>query len=637
MNTKNNTTPDPQALMNVMLSLQRLIKIGIYYPSGHSVLDRATEEFCTSMHKVAGDAPHLCFCIRENELYVQNTKMDMTHNFTREFTDILASLSIQQLDIAQNAHVNDIHEFLKMLLSYKTKMHASRSFSTIDIDNLPPSITMRQTEFLSTESTTPFVASEDDSAPPPTLETFLDSLSRKGLSDQQIDKCRHFLREVADLEPEIHDRKLPLPQVSWQEVETLFLRAATHDGGEVAVAGRPATKQSIDALGSILKNFEEHPTQSQAQQAINLLVSLAKGQAAPAARDKPAPQPKKSSLQCFPLDVLETFIADNRPSPEAEARLHSTDRCELLAIMLQLLGQRHAPQVHIRIQHILNEIFSTRLMKKEWQTLIQGSCDLMDQVNTKQLAKTWMMSIIPLRTLGSTASPLTFLRDMSRVCSREDRAKLWPFVVNELLVTDINRGPQAYRELYDFALSIPTADIDTARATLENLDACKKGQLCPSLFLLTTKTTYPLLAFLLTTSLKVRIAEQVIQIFRRKPTDWVIQALNPLLNATTPLHQQFLYEYLTHPSPDTPRGQLRNIAGQIILDSLPQASEQAKNDPSLTDTIKALSQFKVTGSRRLLRQIAGTRRMFIFPDWPKPCRKAAREALQRYERHIYTH
>ncbi|MEE4314491.1 MAG: hypothetical protein V2J11_08315, partial [Desulfofustis sp.] len=46
---------DPTTINEFMNSLQRLFKIGIYYPSGHATLDKATERFLRLLKTVAGD------------------------------------------------------------------------------------------------------------------------------------------------------------------------------------------------------------------------------------------------------------------------------------------------------------------------------------------------------------------------------------------------------------------------------------------------------------------------------------------------------------------------------------------------------------------------------------------------------
>jgi len=111
------------------------------------------------------------------------------------------------------------------------------------------------------------------------------------------------------------------------------------------------------------------------------------------------------------------------------------------------------------------------------------------------------------------------------------------------------------------------------------------------------------------------------------PSDWLIEAIAPLLQPTLPHHLKFLQIYLGIAHKKQFSESFKTVAGTLVVQHLPRLSEEQKNQAWVIKTIQATPDLEVEETRSLLERIKEEKRMVVIPKWPPACRLAAAEAL----------
>ena len=155
MNTQQSTTQQstdlstaPTTLNEFMNSLQRLFKIGIYYPSGHPILDKATNRFMAQLIAVAGNNQSVTLHDHADGLRIEGIELDARIPFVQDFKTLLSALGISAITIDREITVPELHKFVGKMLSYKSKMLHTKKFALFEASELPHSITIKKKEFL---------------------------------------------------------------------------------------------------------------------------------------------------------------------------------------------------------------------------------------------------------------------------------------------------------------------------------------------------------------------------------------------------------------------------------------------------------------------------------------------------------
>mgnify|MGYP000853810645 FL=1 len=230
-------------------------------------------------------------------------------------------------------------------------------------------------------------------------------------------------------------------------------------------------------------------------------------------------------------------------------------------------------------------------------------------------------------------SSLPFLVMLCRRLPTEAIARLWATIVNEMLLVGRSAEQrQLFAELARLVAAVPVASIREELLQLEEMAAVKGRRIAADIFDSEVKEAYPVYAALLRTSTKTAIAARLLHSLGATSPDWFIAALAPLLDPSRQEHLQLLHAYLQA----APRGQfptpLRILAGQVVVERLPQIDEAARTEPWLAATIEATRELQVEGTRELLERIVSEKKMVVVPRWPAACRQAAAQTLPRLKR-----
>lgn len=617
---------DAYTLNEFMSSLHRLFKIGIYYPSGHATLDRATDRFMSQLEQLAGDKKEVAIQAINNTIILEEIELDNEQPAIKEFNILLSTLGISTLYINRLISMAELHDFVRKMLAYKAKVLNAKQFIQVEVTDLPHSITIEQYEFLAKNDRT---ARNDGSVDD--LDTFVASLTSFGLNDGEIQQCRELLDSLPE---QLTQSKIDigdLPLASWDDVAGLLAKAVKGErGGDGSGSSMKKHQRSINALSSILKNLEQETHDKKSREALNLLVSIIKK---PTAGKEQQPVEEELSLGIFPdkpdisIERISEFVANQKLSPQVCQKIpNSSPRNETLSILMQLAGSELPLPSQIRMQQLFRETLSTTLTEKTLNILSGGMLHLAQQEKTTRLAATIRLMLDPLRRSTGTGS-LALFQATIKQCGTKEKLLLWPHVVNELLVQGSQRDKIAYQQLCQFAARLTKEQMSAALPLLRDLEAFQETRIASDIFHGVSPAGYPLFAFLLTTDIDRYIGERVIGGLRRHPRDWLIKAVVPLLDIKEQEHKLFLYSYLRQAAQKKLSSSLQKIATQILTTALTSLSQERRSEQWVAGSIAAMGQLPATSTAEVLRQIAGAKKMLFIPQWPAPCRTAAQKAL----------
>ena len=620
------TLTDAHTLNEFMNSLHRLFKIGIYYPSGHATLDRATDRFMSQLEQLAGDKKEVAIQVINNTIILEDIELDSGQAAVKEFNILLSTLGISTLYINRLISMAELHDFVRKMLAYKAKVLNAKQFIQVEVTDLPHSITIEQHEFLARND-----RSRRDDSNVDNLDTFVASLTGFGLNEGEIQQCRELLDSLPDTLAQSTIDIGDLPLASWDDIAGLLAKAMKkgRDGSGSAASGETG-QQSINALSSILKKLERETHDTKSREALNLLVSIIKK---PALSKEQEPEEEELSRNTFPekpdisIERISEFVANQKLNPQVCQKIpNSSPRNETLSILMQLAGSELPLPSQIRMQQLFRETLCATLTEKTLKILSGGMVHLAQQGKTTRLAATMRLMLDPLRRSAGTGS-LVLFQSIIKQCGASEKLLFWPHVVNELLVQGSQKDTIAYQQLCQFAARLSNEQMSAALPVLRNLEAFQDTKIASDIFHGISPTGYPLFAFLLTTDIERYIGERVIGGLRRAPRDWLIKAVVPLLDINEQEHKLFLYSYLRQASQNKLSSSLRNIATKILTTALIALPQERRNEQWVANSIAAMGQLPGKRTAEVLQQIAGAKKMLFIPQWPAPCRTAAHKAL----------
>ena len=633
MNTPNSDTPtrDSFALHEFMSSLRRLLKVGIYYPSGHIVLDKATKRFMSQLQQIAGEKPCVEFKIFNNNVTLEDIELDPEQPPVKEFNDLMTTLGIVNMKIDRQISMPELHTFVRKMLYYRSKTINTKQFTQVELDGLPHSIDIERLEFLSRGDSSLAKNAPETSE---NLHSFISSLTQYGLSEGEIQQCRNLLETLPEKLAKTNLQISDLPSASWDDVAGLLVR--TLKSGQLGKAdGKKglSSGENINALTTILRKLELETEDSKSREALKLLLTVIHKPAAPAPLEDDTVE-ETLSLPTFPekptvsISKIQDFASNLKLDPKICFKIsQASQNNETLSILMQLAGHEQSMPAQIQMQKLIRTAVTVPLSEKSWKILSGGLHSILQSGNTTRLTATIRFLVEPLRN-SLHGNTLQLFFHTIKLCDIEEQKILWPYVVNELLVEGSSKDKIAYHQLCQYAAKLSNEQMTALLPELSALEAFEDKKVAPDIFHAVSPSCYSLFAFLYKTEIERYVGERVIGGLRRNPRDWLIKAVAPLLDLNLQEHKLFLYSYLRQaPQKKEISVVLKKIAARIILETLTTLSKERRNEQWVENTIAALAQLPGDKTVEVLTQITGTKKMLFLPEWPAACRTAAQNSL----------
>jgi hypothetical protein len=625
---------EQKKLIEFLESLHRIVKIGIYYPAGHKVLDNAAEQFKRNISEIADINRSAHIKLQGEILFVEGYEISTMPHALLEFSQIMQDLGIGAIEIDRVILLPELLQFVRSLLFGCSQLKGIKEFTKAEIANLPPSVRIIQKEFLVDENAAPTEGNNEDAQNG--LNNVFDILTEQGLEPGKIEQCKKFLN---DLSRRFSNQPLSvkgLPALNWNDVQGLIIKVVSNayqlsDNSEEVFA-----QNELNILSSIFHDLGKTVKDEDSQETINLLVSVFGGNTFKKQNlyDDPNKLKKLRPADHIPVQTifqLQSFIKDNSIPQKALEKINQIDRCEELAILLQLLQFKQNPTVENKIRQNLRDILTTPLNVRGIEILTMGAKHLAACTDVKRFYDAMLFLSILLRNAKNLSSQ-QFLAAVCPKISSEAQNLLWPILVNEILAAGRSVDRRVFTELVLITAGLGGSEMKERWPELEALDCFQEKKIAADIFDPKLKNAFPLYAFLLETTLKRQIGARILSRLAESPPDWLIEAVAPLIQLSLPQHSKFLQIYLLVAQQKNLTVNLRIAAGTLTVQQLPEISEQQMNEAWVVRTIQATPKMQIAETRNLLERIIGEKRLYIIPKWPNGCRKSATVALGQLKR-----
>ncbi len=620
-------------LIEFLESLHRIFKIGIYYPAGHKVLDQAAEQFQRNISGVADLKRSVLIELKGETLIVEGQEIARLTNALSEFRKIITDLGIGSIEIDRAILLPELLQFVRCLLLGRSQLQGVREFTQAEISNLPESVRIQQKEFLVDESAILLDTSDEDAGHG--LNTVFQILAEQGLDRTKIEQCKKFLNDVAEIYSKKTFNVKGLPTVTWNEVRGLLVKVVTNAYNLSGDAAGGLVQNELNTISSIFKSLQNEMKDTASQETINLLVSVFGGSYNKKKPDKTEKKVQEirsaDEVPVQSIDQLQSFVEYNSVHRKALEQINRIDRREEMSILLQLLQWDQEPAVEGRIRQNLRDILTTQLNELEIGTLIQGVTHLATILDGNRFYDI-MHFLTTVLHEGQNLSSQQFLLIICQKASTAIQSLLWPLVVSELLSYGRTADRKFFSGLAQMAASLSPVEMKERWQDLETTDCFQEKKIAADIFDPELKNTFTLFSFLLDTTMKRQIGARILSSLAARPPDWLIEAVAPLLQLSNYQHMKFLQIYLLIAHQGQFSANTLVAAGKLIVQHLPEISEQQMGQPWVVKTIQATPGLQVEETRLLLERITEEKRMFIVPKWPNDCRRAAATALKQLRR-----
>ncbi|MEE4313112.1 MAG: hypothetical protein V2J11_01370, partial [Desulfofustis sp.] len=555
--------------------------------------------------------------------------------FVPEFKSLMAGLGIIAIGISREITSEEIHLFIRKMLRFRSQVLKARTFQQIEVTDLPLSINLTLKEFLARKDAS--ISDDQSGESAESLEGFVESLSKYGLSGEEIQHCKTLLDTLPQRLTNSSVALSELPYASWDDVARLLARTVrANQQGFGDDKDRQTIHSNINALASILKKLEREAADKDSRETINLLISIIRkpfsGDEEPVTADSGQVQRVFPKVPYFSSEQIQQFTSKHRLHPKILQNIpEGSTSPETLSIILQLTRYEQSLANQARMQQIIREILAGPVQEKTWNILSGGLHELLRE-GSPRIATALRLVAEPLRR-SPHATTLYLLLLTTRRCNGQEAKQLWPYTVNEILVCGSSTDEQSFVALCRFAARFSPADMAAGLEHLRDLDAFQNNTIAPDIFPGLSTDCYPLFAFLLKTEIESYVGERVIGGLRRRPPEWLIKAVVHLLDLSKQEHKLFLYSYLRQAPEKSMPPVLKAAAARIIADGLATLPQERRAESWLPETIGVLAQLPTEQTNAILEQIASERKLLFIPEWPSECRKAAQHALADHRRH----
>ena len=625
---------EQKKLIEFLESLHRICKIGTYYPAGHTVLDQAAVQFQRNLGLVVDTNRSVLLELKGEDLFVEDREILTATNAVREFKKLLLDLGIGTVEIDRAILLPELMQFVRGLVLQRSQLQGVKQFTQADIPDLPPSVRIRQKEFLVDEGAILHDGNAEDAEHG--LNSVFQILAEQGLERKQIEQCKKFLNSLSERFSSRPLNVKGLPTVSWSDVRSLLVKVISKAYHLSDGSGGVFAQNDLNALSAIFIGLEKEAQDKEARETISLLVSVFAGSTfghklLDGGADKAKGVRRADSIPVLSVGQLQSFVNDNFVHHKTLERINQIDRREEVAILLQLLQFKQETAAEGKIRQNLRDIVTSHLSAKEIETLIRGLMQLAICEEPSRLYDAVHFLTVQLRSAKNFSSQ-QFLVMICYKISPATQSLLWSIVVNEVLAVGRTVDQNLFAKLVTIAARLPGSEMKARWPELEAMDSFQQKKIASDIFDPMANNAFLLFSFLLETSMKKQIGARVLSSLMENPPDWLIEAVAPLLQLTIPQHLKFLQTYLLVAQQKEINVSMKVAAGTIVVHFLPEISEQQRTETWVAKTILATSEMQVAETRPLLERIIEEKYMVVMPKWPNACRKAAAEALKNLKR-----
>jgi hypothetical protein len=637
----------------LILALDRLFKVGPYYPPGHTACKRVTSDFQNVMKHFLGDESVLSFRVDKGEVFLQGRLLEADSSGAKDFQNLICTLGVDHLEIDSHASVEDLLTFVTRFLAFRNEIAGVKKFQQMAFEGLPRTVRISQRQFttgiaIGVDPNQAADGTEDGGANDGSIE------DPSGDSDGNQDQAPGLSEGTVVGEFEGEAERDSDDGITMTE----NLDHALNPNGHVVAApprlaeNKRPVAENLDQLVDRLESAGQTDIRSRALESIELMIqNLGRGgknnsdfsdflgtvnesvsqrqerivQKKPS--EKPAEKGPKKPVYELSLPDLRSALADYAGPAMSEYHPPEQDNSEYLSIIVQLLTSKQPADVLRSMERKLARFLESKLQPSERTIVVAGVRNILSIAEEAVQFKSLPLMIRAFRA-SRFNSTVRFLGDICTGCSAEQGARFWPYLVNEILLGDDDGDRVQFLELCRKVGSLPEAQMREQAPLLRKLEALKKSSFSEDVIQPPLPELFPVFSVLMEASHPGQIAVKLVRGLKYEPPAGVGEIVLPLISDYRHGYREFLVDLLAAGQEDGPSAALLESSGKILATDLQSLDPKRRGEPWVPETILGLAELPVPGVESILKTIKGRRFLFLFPTWSKECRNAAAEALE---------
>jgi hypothetical protein len=623
------TGPALSRASGFLVALERLLGMGALYPPGHARCREAASRACAALDGLGDRTELVRVRMTATSLQVGAEVVELTLPGAARVHEILFGLAISRVELPVGISAGDLLDFAARLAELRVAQETSRSSGGPTLDGFPDAVRVRQRVFGGR------LLTPEGRVDPSVAQLVLDRMARD-LDGQAIDPetwaaCRSLVHQMIR-----------------STVERLDLAGAPSDGGarraleEVLELGVHALESAIEDLvrsgqgeadlPTLSRRTEQALALSDDERSMEIMLDVlrqatagphhrsAPGHTAPAdAGDPAAVVPASCTLSLQALEKVVAEATDRARCPDLEPPL---DGCEPLSVVIQLLLDPTGPQAVVTATEALPRVVSAAGPEAAAELL---ATVLREVISDRPENEADRLITVLLRALRGE-DPAAAMSLLVSLDADLDPLRLWPHVVNELLLGEVALTTSRLEGLVARVGGLPVRARASGLVRLDRLDAVRQGRIGSVAFDPPRHGLAAVYAHLLDGPCREATVARLYDGLRTSSGAWPgSELLASLPGCTLAGRERLARAAATVNEPAA----LRQAVAQVVVEEIARLPEAARGAAGIATTVEALGVAAPVSSRPLLLRIRHERRFLIVPRWPRPCRDAAARALAR--------
>ncbi|MBU0754980.1 MAG: hypothetical protein KJ645_07550, partial [Planctomycetes bacterium] len=436
------------AFMNVC---GRIFNLGALYPPDHFLFLEAMEEFCKSLDFLRGDSDTVHLNVAKNRLIVQSQIVELDNPSNRRIHDLLSKQGVLRVAVEVSVSPREFHEFVIWLSRAARQGGGELQFKHINSECSFQAIQIVRREFGKR------VQGESHVAPGISLvtdavEALVQDAREKGLNgdnrqafENGIEQAMSRIVKRVELDAPSNQMEGGSSTRSLEEVLKLGVEAIQHAMKQLFDKG-----EDFSNLGNLFEHVEKALVLSEDSESAKLMIDILRDAQKTVGSTENTEPPTGTEDDGIGYDYsiselknrIEKLSAERDPS----GKIRPIDHRGILCILTHLLVQGPMPKVLTGIKRQLNGIFSKGMNNEEWEILCNFGRDLIKVEDASSLDYI-MPHLLETLRLSECRAISRFLVDICTPFSPVTLAKVWPYMVNEILLGLEKEDPYSKQKL----------------------------------------------------------------------------------------------------------------------------------------------------------------------------------------------
>ena len=617
----------------VITAFDSLLAIGSLYPPEHVRCREIANKFIGEWEAAMPSSQALHLRVGEDELFLGPAKIGLDSPAAKRVHGILSSVAADWMTIAPGMSSQDLLSFASRLVEIRHQVVASRSLHQIEFSCLPKGINLHQREFGGRVTASSTLEPHVDHARA-AMQRISRSLESENLTEEQRSRLRNLAEETLSKLIERVEKSPSNP--------TFTTTGNKRTLDEVLVLGAQAVQKAMgelvqshanDTTGilSILEATEQALALSDDRETVELLTKILRDMSdelGETACDDSHHDLKtnEDEHELSVIELCEALGAWALPDVDFDfAELE--DRSLYLSILLDTVFVDSGPVAHPKISQILVEELATPLDCRE-RELLRGTLQHQLERVSETIADRSLPILLKVFRHSESESAAVFLRDVCDGASERVLEIAWPHITNEILIGLDGLAPGISRSLHRLVALAPPKSMREGIPRLNRLEAIASGRLSERVFCPPINELYSVYESLLFSDRGDIIGSLLLRAFKSSaPRIKGTKALCCISDYSR-THQALMVEFLRSIASGQASEKLTGMLGRIVVSTLSTLPQKRRREDWIPTAIETLCDPRIDGVRSVLVEIMRARHFFLFPIWPKACRRAAREALK---------